>query len=1735
MGTTALHLPTDFDQDLQARDKRYWEDATAMVIRPKAEGAEGVRALVEHLAPQYGVAPELARAVAETESNFNPRALSRAGAQGVMQLMPGTAQRYQVSDPWNPEDNIRGGLKYLAKLQQQFPGRIDLQLAAYNAGEGAVTKYGNAIPPYPETQDYVQKVQAKLAGTPYTSRGAPPLDQSMVGAAMAAPTPEAPAPEWTASRRPNEPPLEEPIGQRLGPRLATGALGTIETGLKGIEPLEKQMGLNTGLGALATATAQDLHDYVTAKIAPTGAAHTPLDTTAEALGQALPFFVPGMATEAMVSRMAVAAPKIATALGYTTAGVLQGISAAGGTYDALKPLVGEEEAAKRASHAFATNTLLGTVGSALGIFNRGVPEGLARVVMGAVSQGTQGGIGYDLNRREFWVDANAPNAAALKAQGWEQDGDRVVQPYRFRNQLEAAVVQSVVGGAFSGMQELSKLPLPTALEPYAQDPGFTAQRAVEAALMPGMPPTTVPPATWQRWGQAVLNLLPEAGTGGLVQQILGSERGSTGGPAKVPTLQTGAEGLTPERYRTEAGQWRIPLRDMPSQELELQDFIRQQGKINLRNETDVPGDLRALIAPAEVGREHSLQNDRSGLSLQEMASRAAEQGFLARADKENLLWALNRSIAQGQNVYSQNATGHVPLLDSPHVEAAYRHTLDAIQSLEARTEIQTRGVRHHADVMAQAQEMVARGHWTLDDVRDILPGTAGNDTMLGRVLLSVAGLAEQLQTAAQHVVESGGHPASPQVLDYLTIKSMFAEILPARAGVVAEAGRALSFLNEPASAYNRYLGDLHQVMTDQQGGRSVLSMARADLAIATPAERLASEAATQAKVASEQARWQTVNTNMEDWWATYHGELVERPPLFDAPEALAREQQHREAEAQQLRLDASLKDFLDRNALTPYQGDLQEQRLLLSAEEAATAARRAGAPMRWDQFFQAHGVEFKARLEPPPGTEQGLLLNPADYPQVPGSNVLALTQANLALARPGFAAMLVEQYTAAKLGPRSWIKNAVGNTVYGIYAFPVRLLAEGISPLRQGVEAAVGAESTPGVMPGETAAMFWGLTQGTRQHWINAVENWRTGESRFGAQGTGKTDVFPKAVTGENVAALGLPIDPNGPTAKAIDFWGEYVGWLSGGRTTHRILNSSDELAKSWNFSIESAALAHAEASRLGLTGQPLVDQIATIMADPTLAARVNEGALDYAVKMTLQQGVPEEGIGALFAKIANKTVGIPGTEQELPWGRLLLPFVKIPVNGAQVVIENSVLALAQRKFYATIAAGGRQADLALAQIVIGSLMMTGMASLVGSQACVGRAPSDPVQRDVFLKEHPEYSCKIAGEWRSYDWFEPIANELKMVADVAQLMGELKGEGAAKLTAALFFGINKNIWMQTAAKSLTDFFSAMQPGRGDESADQILSNLQRFARQQVGSAVGSWATTGAVRAVDPETKAIRTMIDAVYAQFPWGATTVPRERSLNGEAHLYGLGVGPDLVRPLVRALLPGKWQDSSLGPADKAIKDNDMQLRAAPATLDREAMPMAKDGKTIAPTADEAASLKGLAPTVLSARDYEQYQVIRALNEPEVRKLVGWQPGDPNVLPHQAIVMATQRVALSQAHEAPPREAMSVGEMLDWLTTTARFQAASGGRGGGKEKMFQIAVQEYGAIGKAVFLQLRPDLAEQHLQTEVLHKSRLHPPAEQGPRGLMEEGRLRGRAAMERQYLGFPTTTRPAVGGNTP
>lgn len=125
----------------------------------QSPASSSIDTLIQQAAARYSVDPALVRAVVGQESGFDPNATSPAGAQGLMQLMPATARALGVENPLDPAQSLDGGVRYLAQQLHDFGGRVDLALAAYNAGPAAVRRAGG-VPPYPETQQYVAKILA---------------------------------------------------------------------------------------------------------------------------------------------------------------------------------------------------------------------------------------------------------------------------------------------------------------------------------------------------------------------------------------------------------------------------------------------------------------------------------------------------------------------------------------------------------------------------------------------------------------------------------------------------------------------------------------------------------------------------------------------------------------------------------------------------------------------------------------------------------------------------------------------------------------------------------------------------------------------------------------------------------------------------------------------------------------------------------------------------------------------------------------------------------------------------------------------------------------------------------------------------------------------------------------------------------------------------------------------------------------------------------------------------------------------------------------------------------------------------------------------------------------------------------------------------------------------------------------------------------------------------------------
>ena len=150
-----LHLSnTPVDQRYRFKERERPSDDAGVFHQERRAGYDK---LIEKVARSEGLDCDLLRAVVETESNYDSHAISAKGAVGLMQLMPETARRMGVTDPFHPAENLEAGARHLRRLIEKYEGKLALALSAYNAGENAVDRY-NGIPPFPETREYVKKV-----------------------------------------------------------------------------------------------------------------------------------------------------------------------------------------------------------------------------------------------------------------------------------------------------------------------------------------------------------------------------------------------------------------------------------------------------------------------------------------------------------------------------------------------------------------------------------------------------------------------------------------------------------------------------------------------------------------------------------------------------------------------------------------------------------------------------------------------------------------------------------------------------------------------------------------------------------------------------------------------------------------------------------------------------------------------------------------------------------------------------------------------------------------------------------------------------------------------------------------------------------------------------------------------------------------------------------------------------------------------------------------------------------------------------------------------------------------------------------------------------------------------------------------------------------------------------------------------------------------------------------------
>lgn len=434
-------------------------------------------------------------------------------------------------------------------------------------------------------------------------------------------------------------------------------------------------------------------------------------------------------------------------------------------------------------------------------------------------------------------------------------------------------------------------------------------------------------------------------------------------------------------------------------------------------------------------------------------------------------------------------------------------------------------------------------------------------------------------------------------------------------------------------------------------------------------------------------------------------------------------------------------------------------------------------------------------------------------------------------------------------GPQTQAVNILSNALVAAWQIPTRFIASKLPG--GGVE---------GVAAGETKALLYGMIRGYSEGLILAGRAIRTGES---------TDLLSKIDLPQRRAISAEAFNMSGIAGQAIDLLGEIV------RLPGRFLLAGDELFKSTGYRMELNARALRQAASEGLEGDAMARRMDEILRNPPEDIRL--AAIDAGRYQTFTKPLNEGG--QAFQRLVNL----------IPILRLLMPFIRTPVNIMKFVGEGTVLAPLSKNVRAEFAAGGARRQIMMAKIAMGSMASAFAADMAARGLVTGNGPSEPGTRKIWLTTHQPNSIKIGNEWVAFGRLEPLGAFMGIAADIQMIMGDLDEPARQNLATALVIAISKNVTSKTFLRGLSEAVRAQaDPDRFGE----------RYIQQLLGTAVPSIVAQVA-RVQDPVLRDVRTLTDRWCSRVPGCSKTLPPRRNIWGEVIQRGGGLGPDIISPI--------------------------------------------------------------------------------------------------------------------------------------------------------------------------------------------------------------------------------------------
>ena len=406
------------------------------------------------------------------------------------------------------------------------------------------------------------------------------------------------------------------------------------------------------------------------------------------------------------------------------------------------------------------------------------------------------------------------------------------------------------------------------------------------------------------------------------------------------------------------------------------------------------------------------------------------------------------------------------------------------------------------------------------------------------------------------------------------------------------------------------------------------------------------------------------------------------------------------------------------------------------------------------------------------------------------------------------------------------------------------------------------------IPPGEAAAQLKGMVDGARDGLRLSWQALKTGEP---------TDVLEKIEVTKHRAISRENLNISGDAGVFADYIGELV------RVPGRLLTAGDAFFKSVGYRMELNAQAYRQAFAEGLKGDDAARRIIDIVNNPP--ENIKLAAVDASRYQTFTNELGRSG--KAIEKLRNN----------IPYARVIMPFVRTPVNIMSYAFERTPLAPLSKTFREDIIAGGARKDLAMGKLVTGSTIMAISADLALSGSITGAGPTNREMKNMKrITGWQPYSILIGDKYYAYNRLDPVGALLGLSADIAEIVGQGSEANASRVATAAALSVAQNMASKTYMSGVVDFFDAFFSSSTNAEANNY--KLDRWLSRMAGSSVPS-GVAAIEREVNPAMSATYGILDSIASRIPGFADDLPPRRNVFGEIIVLEGGIGPDIMSPI--------------------------------------------------------------------------------------------------------------------------------------------------------------------------------------------------------------------------------------------